>query len=239
MTTTIGEYTLPDGSFTVQTDQPLVAGEPVEVTALLETRNRDRTISECVLTAVTRYSSPGGTQQSVGFREPVTEELTVTAGVTATATTAFTVPHELPVTVGPTTTPVWVRFTTGGRRVEREEYLPVRCDPSVMSVLRPIAEQGYVVTGGWPITDRTDTDRLFAQFVRFEPTAEATTDEPIDAVIRSAPDGLTVGLLHDRPDGPLERRPATTTLAARSGETDQAVHPKHADKIETELDAIA
>lgn len=243
--TTIGEYTLPDGSLTIETTEPLHTGQTVPVVATLHSRSPKRTVRDLHLRAVTRYETPDGIERRIDFDTTIADRLAVTDGVTATARETVTVPHSMPAAAVGTITPARLTFDTGGETVVRDEYVPIRVTPSVACVINPIVEMGYVVASGRVVADQTDSSRQCGQVIQFEPKPAAPTTQPIDAVLRSAPDGLEVGILVGRGDGPLETTPEFTLIRPEQAGKPGIVGPPREqsaaqiERVESVVEAVA
>ena len=187
---TFKSFPLERGAVTVGASSALTVGEKIELIVVLEDRQQT-TITDLSI-KLTADCWIGDSVTNTELSQVNFGTVRVSEGLRETVRQSIAVPQSTPFGCGPTVCTMNLSLSVDGSPDSREFHVNPLTTPSVVNIIDPLLKLDYAVSDSYAVVDRTDTDRPIAQSVRFAPTDDTPTAEPVDVFVRSVPDGLRV-----------------------------------------------
>lgn len=214
---TFKSFPLERGAVTVGASSNLTVGGKTELIVVLEDRQQTTITDLSVELSIDCWT--GDSVTNIRLSQATFGTVSVSEGLQETVRQPIAVPQSTPFGCGPTVCTMNLILTVDGSPSSREFYVNPLTTPSVVNVIDPLLKLDYVVNDSFAVVDRTDADRRVAQSVRFAPTDDTPTTEPVDVFVRSVSDGLhaapTVG--HE-PRTPVSELPDPVLVTEDDGD---------------------
>jgi hypothetical protein len=214
---TLGTIRLGAGVVTVATDNKPVVGQTNKLHISVKHRQQV-TLSELAFELFDEYWTTTG----IEHRSLISKNLgsiSIQEGVSTRISPEITIPETTAIGCGPAACTAVLTFSIRGETVSRSFGLTPLSEPKLTAVIEPVVEQGYTVCDSFLVTDRSGCNHSITQSVRFAPTDDTPTTEPVDVFVRSVSDGLHVApTVGHEPRTPVSELPDPVLVTEDDGD---------------------